>query len=419
MPRVVIVNGVYPPEPVVSAQMGRDLAVHLAEGGARVTVLCPFPSRPMGADYGALRPDGRPLVRVEDGVTVVRLPSYSAPQSRLVPRLRESWSFGRHVCAYLKRHLADAEVVYANAWQMLCQALIARCCGGRGLPLIWHVMDLYPESLLPKLPVFLRPVVAAPLAALDGWCVHRAQHTVVPSEGLRQVYLSSRRLAPDQVTTVLNWVDEQRFARLPERREACARYGVPEDRFTFLYLGNIGPVAGVELLIESFHRASLSRAQLVIAGDGSAKAKCLDLVKNLGVQEVRFISDPDAGNVPLLQSLGHVCLLPMRKGAGASSIPSKLMAYLLSAKPVLATMDAEGDTARFITEAQCGWVGEPENAGWLAAKMKEVAALPPAVLESLGKKGRDYGLQHFSKSQGVRRLADLVLAEARGRENRP
>ena len=49
--KVAIINCVYPPEPVVSAQMGRDLAEHLAQNGARVTVLCPFPTRPFGAVY--------------------------------------------------------------------------------------------------------------------------------------------------------------------------------------------------------------------------------------------------------------------------------------------------------------------------------------------------------------------------------
>src|ERR1035437_398785 len=104
----------------------------------------------------------------------------------------------------------------------------------------------------------------------------------------------------------------------------------------------------------------------------------------MGVSGVRFVSDPDAGNVPLLQSLGHVCLLPLRKGAGMSSIPSKLMAYMLSARPVLATVDAESDTASAISEAQCGWAGEPENVQGLAEAMRNVAAFPAPELDRIG-----------------------------------
>lgn len=52
-PRIVMVSAVYPPEPVVSAQNGRDLAMHLAKRG--MTFMIPgfrwsrrrLPSAPM------------------------------------------------------------------------------------------------------------------------------------------------------------------------------------------------------------------------------------------------------------------------------------------------------------------------------------------------------------------------------------
>ena len=412
---VAVVNAVYPPEPVVSAQMGRDLAGHLAQGGTRVTVLCPFPSRPIGADYADFRHNDALRVDCKEGVEVVRLPSFRAPQSRLLARMRESWSFGRHVCRYLEGPIGDVDVVYANTWPLLSEALVAWHCARRGIPLVFHVQDIYPESMLGKLPRWSRGLVGVVLTALDRWIARQAACVVVISENMRRTYVENRGLASEKVITILDWVDERRFETLPGRPEACARYGIPEDRFTFLYLGNIGPVAGVESLIEAFHAAGLKQAQLVIAGGGSSKAACVELTKRLDVSGVRFVSDPNADNVCLLQSLGHVCVLPLRKGTGMSSIPSKLMAYFLSAKPVLATLDAGSDTARCIQEAQCGWVGEPEHVEWLAAKMAEVAALPSVVLDTMGQRGRAYGLEHFSKVEGVRRLADVILsAEGHG-----
>jgi glycosyltransferase involved in cell wall biosynthesis len=389
--------------------MGRDLAEHLAQQGARVTVLCPYPSRPLGVEYPNFRPSSAARVEMEGGVTVVRLPSFTAPQSRLVARMRECWSFGRQACRFLEQQGGAVEVVYANTWPLFSQALIARHCARRGIPLVLHIKDIYPESLLGKIPGWSRGLAKAALTALDRWIVRRTARVVVISENMRRTYVENRGLPGEQVVTILDWVDEGRFATMPTRAVACTHYEIPEDRFTFLYLGNIGPVAGVEGLIEAFHAAGLKQAQLVIAGDGSSKAACVDLVRRLGVSGVRFVSDPDAGHVPLLQSLGHVCLLPMRKGAGMSSIPSKLMAYLLSAKPVLATVDAHSDTARSIAEAQCGWVVEPGNVQGLAMKMAEVAALPPAVLEAMGQRGRVYGLDHFSKAAGVRKLANVIL----------
>ncbi|OGV68946.1 MAG: hypothetical protein A2283_16885 [Lentisphaerae bacterium RIFOXYA12_FULL_48_11] len=474
--KVAIINCVYPPEPVVSAQMGRDLAEHLAQNGARVTVLCPFPTRPFGAVYqgtgereqeseirgqgsadskqgsedGRLRYEvettpsqgGQPaslrslnyaeprrsagfvtkskLRRAKDvgypNLQVVHLPSFTAPESRLLPRMWESFSFGWHVCRYLKQHLTDIDVVYANTWPLFSQAMIARYCNRRGIPLILHIQDIYPESLMGKLPSFLRSMTASLLITLDRWTVRQVMQIVVISENMRKIYLTGRGLAPEKVVVIPNWTDENRFACLPERKDACVQYGIPEENFTFLYLGNIGPVAGVEELIKAFHATRLKQAQLVIAGDGSVKETCVDLVERIGCNGIKFVSPVNVENAPLIQSMAHVCLLPLRKGAGMSSIPSKLPAYMFSAKPILATVDAESDTARFIMEAQCGWVGEPENVEWLSKKMTEITTIPADVLSEMGAKGREYGLKHFSKAQGVRRLGDVVEGMGRQRD---
>jgi glycosyltransferase involved in cell wall biosynthesis len=409
MAKVVIINAVYPPEPVVSAQLGRDLAEQLARFRAKVTVLCPLPSRPVGAKYPGLSTFKGNRVVQEGWTDVIRLDSHTSPESGLIGRMRESFSFGRNVCHCLVQYFQDVDVVYANAWPLFSQALIARHCTLRGIPLVLHIQDIYPESLLGKLPGFLGRLVAVPLTAWDRRIARQAARVVVISENMRQTYIHGRGLAPEKVVTIRNWVDESRFVCLPARETACEKYGVPKNLFTFLYLGNIGPVAGVEGLIEAFHAVRLNQAQLVIAGDGSAKTACVDLAKRLEVNNVRFISDPEVENVPLIQSLGHVFLLPMRKGAGLSSIPSKLMAYLFSQRPVLATVDAASDTARCICEANCGWVGEPENVSWLAAKMAEVSSMPESALSALGQQGRAYGLRHFSITEGVTRLGATIL----------
>jgi glycosyltransferase involved in cell wall biosynthesis len=279
--------------------------------------------------------------------------------------------------------------------------------------MVLHVMDLYPESMLPKLPGALRGAAAAALTRLDRWIANQAATVVTISERMRRTYVQSRHVPREKVIIVNNWQDDQLFAELPQRSAACARFEVPEAPFTFTYLGNIGPVAGVDLLIRSFCRARLNHAQLLIIGGGSAKPANVSLARELGAANVRFISDADARNVPLLQSMAHVCLLPVRKGAAMSSIPSKVMSYMFSARPILAALDAKSDIARVIAEAGCGWIGEPEDVAALAAKMRDLAVMPLQELESLGQRGRSYALAHYSKGAGARKLADVVLGADR------
>ena len=411
VPHIVLISAVYPPEPVVSARMSWDLAHRLAELGNKVTVVCPQPSRPASVAYRQYAGHAEPVVSQENGVEVVRLPSFCAPLSRLAPRLYESWSFGRHASRYLARQLRERpDVIYVNAWPLFAQAQVAIRARAMKVPMVLQIMDIYPESLLNRLPALPRLLLGTPLRMLDRLLACSAARLCVISESMRALYLNDRRLPAEMVVTIPTWQDEEIFESVALRSEVCKRYGVPNGCFTFLYLGNIGPVAGVELTIRAFHEAGISGAQLVIVGDGSEKVACVQLADTLAAKNVFFVADPEVGNVPLLQSMADVFLLPLKRGAGRSSIPSKLPAYLFSAKPVLATVDAECDTAAVIRDGNCGWVGPPEDQEWLAAMMKEVAALDEAELNALGSNGKAYALARLSKAEGVKRLADLVTS---------
>jgi glycosyltransferase involved in cell wall biosynthesis len=406
---VILVSAVYPPEPVVSARETQDIAQELSRRNCRVTVICPQPSRPLGASFDFYRNLSGPHRACEDGIEVVRLPSFPAPQSRLVGRMRESFSFGYHACQYLRGLGESPDILSVNSWPLASQALLARHARAHRIPLVLQIKDVYPESLVAKLPWLLGGLAGPPLTRLDRWTARQAARVVVISENMRRTYVEGRQIPDNKVTTISSWQDELLFEDAPAREESCKRYGVPANRFTFLFLGNIGPVAGVDLLIRSFCEARLKGAQLLIAGGGSAREAAMDLSRKLGAKSVYFISDPDARNVPVLQSMADVCLLPMKRGSGMSSIPSKLPAYMFSAKPVLATVDSGSDTARAIQAANCGWVDQPECLTDLVARMRHVAQLPAAELGQIGERGRVYGLREFSKVSGVQRATDAIL----------
>jgi glycosyltransferase involved in cell wall biosynthesis len=392
--------------------MSQELATHLKQTGATVMVLCPQPSRPLSMDYRQYL-CSRPLITVENGITVARLPSFRSPESKLLNRTIESLSFGYHVCRFMKEAQFAPEAVYINAWPFLAQAMITRYACKRNISVILQIMDVYPEALMAKSPLLIRKVIAAPLTYFDAWIAKKAKAVVVISENMRNVYNQSRGLADDRMLTLYSWQDEKLFENLPSRAIACRRYKIPEQAFTYLFLGNIGPVAGVDYLIRCFADARPSGTQLLIVGDGSERNKCIELARNLGSPNILFISDASVENVPLLQSMADVCLLPLKHGVGMSSVPSKLSAYMLSAKPILASVDLDSDTAKIIRDAQCGWVGNAEDKIWMVDMLKKIAAMPQNDLELIGGRGREYGILHFSKKDGVKKLADLILANCR------
>lgn len=388
----LIISAVYPPEPVVSAQLSSDIYHDLKSKGHKVRVLHPYPSRPNGFSFEDT------VLTDEDEITTE---SSVCPQSSLIGRMRESWSFGKACQMYVRNHQSEISCIYANAWPMFSQKAIVKAAKKYGIPCVIHVQDVYPESFSNKLPGLIGKLIQSLLLPMDRYILSNCTKVVAISEKMKNYLAETRGIDKDKISVVINWQNEKEFLDFQDGSNGVAI----ERPFTFMYLGNIGPVAGVDLLIDAFMQANLLNARLVIAGSGSMKESLKE--KASGCKEIEFWDVPN-GRVPEIQSKADVMMLPIKKGAARSSIPSKLPAYMFSAKPIIGCIDADSDTATAIREAGCGWVIQPENVEKLSEKMRMVAAMEKSCLDDKGKKAQAFGLDHFSKKENLNRLVKVI-----------
>lgn len=390
---VLIISAVYPPEPVVSARISSDLYHALKEKGHEVRVLHPIATRPYGFQFDE---------KVELGEDEVVTDSYTCPQSSLTGRLWESVSFGKACAKYIRQHHEEICVVYSCGWALFAQYQIARVCDKFGLPDVVPVQDMYPEALSNKLPSWIGNIVTTCFLPVDKYVLRHAAKIHAISEKMRDYLVRTRGVEKERFVVIINWQDETDFLEYHKGAE-------PEmhEKFTMMYMGNIGPVAGVDLLIEAFEAAQLKEARLVIAGSGSMKEPLKK--QAAGNPNIEFWEVPN-GKVPEIQAKADVMLLPIKKGAAGSSIPSKLPAYMFSAKPVIGCMDEDSDTANAIRESGGGVIVEPENAAKLAEIIKTVAAMDDNELQAMGERSREYGLQVFSKGINLSKLVNAIIS---------
>lgn len=391
--RIVIVNCVFPPEPVVSARLGFDLANELVSKGNNVTVLRPKPSRPQGFNFSE--------EEESELFNTITLDSYICPSSKILGRFRESRSFGEATKKYLQEHAKDIDIVYINTWPLMAQQITLKACDKLDIPSVLHVQDVYPESLANKFVQPLRSIVNRLIVPLDSYNLRRATKVVAISSKMKNHLSKTRQIDTGKIEVVLNWQDEREFLNNTQIKHS--------NDFVFMYLGNIGPVAGVELLIKAFAKANISNAQLCIAGNGSKKAELINEANKYKYLNIEFIEVPE-GAVAKTQAMADVLLLPIKKGAGSSSIPSKLPAYMFSAKPIIVCADEGSDVALAVKEAECGLVSEPENESLLADLMREFSRITLEDRHSFGIKGREFALKNYSRKEGVRRLSEIILS---------
>lgn len=388
MKKILIVSSVFKPEPVVSARISEELAIALSED-FQVDVLAPFPSRPKGVSYSQSD-------LVGCGYNRIVADSYIYPESKFLGRMKESFSFGRATFRHIRKN-KDYSIVYANTKPLFGVYFTLMACKICKVPLVLHIQDIYPESMfgrLRKMQVFIKVFIL-----IDRLFYQYARKILVISENMKTYLSETRNISEEKFLVVRNWQDLN-FSSNVNNHQA-------NKTFTFMFAGSISPAAGVDFLIDAFIKASLSNAKLIIAGDGSMKSYCQELVKKSGVDNIYFISlKPD--EVTEVQKQADVLLLPLKKGIGKTASPSKLSAYMMSEKPIIACVDAGCDTEYVIHTANCGVVTEAEHCESLISAMKKMMSLSSEDLLQMGINGRLFAQQEMSKEYNLKKIVNLI-----------
>lgn len=387
MKRILIISSVFKPEPVVSARISEDIAI-AASKNYQVDVFTPYPSRPKGFDF-------KQHNFLSSHYNQIIANSYVYPDSKFWGRMKESISFGLATYRLIKNNREHYSMIYANTKPLFALYFTLLACKIYRLPLIFHIQDVYPESMFGRLKSF--KLISYFFILIDRLLYNYASGIIVISEKMKEYISASRHIMENRILVVRNW---QKI----ENRDIVNQ---KKNKFTFMFAGSISPAAGVELLINAFIEASIPDAQLIIAGDGTSKGLCEKLVREQQATNIYFEAlSPD--NVLEVQSSADVLLLPLKKGIGLTASPSKLSAYMLSGKPIIASVDKGSDTEYIINKSKCGLVTDAESVKDVSLAMKKIRRLNKDELDKMGNNGKKFAQEEMSKEINLSKIIGLI-----------
>lgn len=385
MKRILIISAVFPPEQVTSAFLNYDLAKTLAQE-YEVTVLRPKPTRPIGATFQDdwSDPDFETLL----------IDSYTHPESELIGRFKEARDFSRKAVEYLKANKDEIDFVYNDGWQLFGLNIIAKACVKYNIPYIVPIQDIYPECLLTKshIPGFAKKIINSILLPIDKYYQKHAYRVRTISEEMAGYLSSTRGIDRNKYLVVNNWQNDDDFMNLPVAKAS--------DKIVFEYVGSINVHANVDLMIKAFAEANIPNSELRIYGGGNQKENCLQLVKDLGLNNVSF-GFVSRNEIPAVQADASVLILALPTGNGNLCLPSKLTSYLLSGRPVLASVDQDSSTKRILEGEECGKTVVPDNKDALVYGFKYFAELTSEARENMGMNSREYALKHLTREANL------------------
>lgn len=229
------------------------------------------------------------------------------------------------------------------------------------------------------------------------WVLGEGKAFIVQSASEEQ---QLRNLLPEaQIAVVPHPVNDMFANSLPEKHEALCYLRLPPDVPILLFFGIVRPYKGLEELLYAMPeiQQKLGRVILLIAGEfWEGKARCEQLIEQLGISELVIIDDRYIPNEELLFyfAAADVLIAPYRQVTGSAVVQVALGCGL----PVITT--SVGGMPGVIHEGENGLLVPPNSSDALAEAV--VKYFSEALHSSLPQRMKEITL--------VSRWDDLVAA---------
>jgi glycosyltransferase involved in cell wall biosynthesis len=215
---------------------------------------------------------------------------------------------------------------------------------------------------------------------------------------------------PSRITVIPNGVDIDLFAPT-ETGQARARLGLPADRFTVLFTGNLIPAKGVDVLLRACRSNATKHPDMhiIAIGQGPERENLVNLAIDLGIAErVTFAGYKPLSEMPLWYQASDVFVLPSRaEGFGLSALEA-----MSCGKPVIVSFPPVGEHD-FVWQNRTGLLVEYGRAEQLAQALDRLASSPDLV-QRLGTEARKLVERDFNWDMIGRKTAQVyrhLLAE--------
>jgi colanic acid biosynthesis glycosyl transferase WcaI len=273
----------------------------------------------------------------------------------------------------------------------------------RGGKLVFNIQDVFPDAAVETGAISNQRVIAA-ASWLERVSYRRSDSVVLLSDDLaNNVQRKLDQKFHKRIRVIPNFVDTQAIVPMSRLTNYRRELGVDES-LVVMYAGNVGFSQSLELMIEAAR--VLPNVIFVINGEGAAR-KSLE-AKAHALSNVKFGDYQDASRLSEVLATGDLHVVPLRRGLGSVSVPSKTYSILAAGRPICAAIDLDTEVPRILAAANAGVCVEPDNQ---SAFVSAIAAMisDRKSLEEMGASGRKWVEGHASPQSIAQRYEALYM----------
>jgi glycosyltransferase involved in cell wall biosynthesis len=311
-------------------------------------------------------------------------------------------------------------VIVANAPLDIAHAIQRRCLSSGVSFILWQ-QDVYSVALAAILTKKLG-VAGAAVALYYHWLEAKilalSDAVVVISPAFAALDISSFGLSPDRIAVIRNWaaVDD---IRPGQRDNPWSRAQGLVDRKVVMYSGTLGSKHNPAIILRiAEHLSGRGDAVLVVVSEGPNVRALEQQVDARRLAAIKFLPFQPYEDFPNVLASATVLIGILEDEAGVFSVPSKVLSYLCSGRPILLCAPAENLASRIVLEAEAGAVYSTSRPQDLLSGLDEILNDNATALR-LGDNGRRYAEMEFDIESIADRFLEVFANAAHRRLDMP
>lgn len=359
----------FPPETNAAATRVYERALYWSKWGHQVTIITCQPNFPHGKVFAGYQ--NLNSTETMDGLRVVRVRTYIAPNQGIIKRVVDFLSF--MVNGYRAAGKEPApDVVISTSPQFFCAVAAWWFAKRRAYKYVFELGDLWPASIAAvgamKANLALRMIEKLELQ------MYRDADAVVALTSSFKENLVQRQIPENKIAVVINGVDLWRYAPKPRNTSLARSAGTADARCVIGYIGTHGMAHALGNVLDA---AALLRDRkdiaFLLAGAGAERNALMDRAKAEGLDNVRFLESQLKNRMPDVWSLCDVALVHLKNSPIFEGvIPSKIFEAMGMGLPIIFA-GPTGEGSRIVDVTNAGVLVRPEDPAALANAVRQIA----------------------------------------------
>lgn len=349
-----------------------------------------------------------PKHEVHNGVEIFRSGGTTLDKNVFVFRLINMLTIGISVFARSIKLFKKGDNVMVVTAPPSLPVTTALACLIKGVSYTICVQDSYPEILVAVGAAKPDSLFVNVVNHVNRWVYKHASKIIVMGRDMKELFERKTAGLDIPVVVIPNWADLETISPTSRHENLLLKELGIEDKFVFMYAGNIGHPTDVETIISAAEKLNENETfHFVFIGAGVKKPWLNKTVAEKGLKNVTVLDYRPRSEQNIFLNACDVGLVALIKGMWGTAMPSRTYNIMAAGKPILALTDESSELARVIEEEAIGLHLVPDNPDLLVEKIEEIYAMRGQFPE-IGERARKAAEEKYSTEKAVDHYAHAL-----------